>query len=213
MIIAVLQDKGGAGKTTITINVGKAIEMRGFKVLIADSDTQASARNWNTQNDSSVLDVIGLDRPTLDKDIRKFSRDYDYVFIDGGRSLSEVTVKAILCADVVLIPVTPSPYDFWATANLVELVKQRQAITNDKLKAAFIISRRQPNTNIGRDIRKVLKKLDLPVLKNGTFFRTGYNDTASLGQTVVQHEKKYPKASKEINLLADEIMEFANVDK
>ena len=210
MIISVLQDKGGAGKTTITINVARAL-VRNFNksVLVVDSDPQGSARDWHTNSGGDLLDVIGIDRPTIDKDIHKFSRDYDITIIDGGRSLSAVTMKSIVCSDLVLIPVMPSPYDLWATKDLVDLVKQRQDITDGRLKAAFIVSRQIVNTNVGKEVRSVLVDYGLSVLEHGTFQRVAYVETAAKGSTVVDAEN-LGIASLEINWLAHEILEFSN---
>jgi chromosome partitioning protein len=209
MIISLLQEKGGAGKTTIVINVAKAFKDLGYKVLLVDSDPQGSARDWHTSNDGDVLDVIGLDRPTLDKDISRFRREYDFIFIDGAPHLSTMAAKTIICSDVTLIPVQPSPYDVWASKSLVDLIKQRQEITDGKPKAAFIISRQITQTNIGKEVREVLEEYGLPVLKHGTFQRVVYPETAAIGQTVMNQCNKNP-ARQEIELLAREILEFCN---
>lgn len=209
MIISLLQEKGGAGKTTIAINVAAAIKELGFSVLLVDSDPQGSARDWHTFNDGNTLDVIGLDRPTIDKDIQKFAREYNYVIIDGAPHLSAMVTKTIICSDVILIPVQPSPYDVWASQSLVELVKQRQEITEGNPKAAFIISRRITQTNIGKEVRSILEEYSLPVLKHGTYQRVIYAESAAEGNTVFNGF--YDNiAAIEMRLLTQEILEFAN---
>jgi chromosome partitioning protein len=205
MIISLLQEKGGAGKTTIAINVARAFRNMGFSVLLVDSDPQGSARDWHTENEGDVLDVIGLDRPTIDKDIKRFAREYDYVFVDGAPHLSIMATKTILCSNVILIPVQPSPYDVWASQSLVELIKQRQEITGGKPRAAFVISRQITGTNIGNEVRDVLKEYDLPVLKCGTYQRVIYAESAARGETV-----ECDPARTEINDLALEIEGFAH---
>lgn len=208
MIISLLQEKGGAGKTTIAINIAKAVKDFGHKVLLVDSDPQGSARDWHANNDGGILDVIGLDRPTIDKDIARFKRDYEYIFIDGAPHLSTMATKTILCSDVILIPVQPSPYDVWASKSLVDIIKQRQEITGGKPLAAFVISRQINTTNIGKEVRGVLEEYDLPVLGRGTFQRVVYAETAARGETVCS--PKYEPAAGEIRLLAREILEFCH---
>ncbi|MFP3366274.1 AAA family ATPase, partial [Pseudoalteromonas sp. SIMBA_148] len=95
--------------------------------------------------------MIGLDRPTRDKDLKNVS-DKEYVVIDGSPQATSLALSAIKAADFVLIPVQPSPYDVWATSDLVDLVKQRIEMTDGKLKAAFVVSRAIQNTNIGKDV-------------------------------------------------------------
>lgn len=208
MIISLMQEKGGAGKTTIAINIAAAIKEMGHSVLLVDADQQGSARDWHTNNDGTVLDVLGLDRPTIDKDIQKYARQYDYVFIDGAPRLSSVSAKIIVCSDIILIPVQPSPYDVWASQTLVELVKQRQEITGGKTKAAFIISRRITQTNIGNEVREVLSGYGLPILNYGTYQRVAYPESASLGKTVLEDNLRFAIAKEEIRLLANEIKGF-----
>ena len=210
MIISFLQEKGGAGKTTMAINVAAAVKELGHSVLLVDSDEQGSAREWHTSNDGGILDVIGLDRPTIDKDIRKFTKDYDYIFVDDAPRLSSMVTKTILLSDLILIPVQPSPYDVWASENLVELIKQRRDITGGEPKAAFIISRKIINTNIGKEVRAELEKYDLPVLTYGTNQRVAYAETAASGQTVLDAGVFDFQAAQEIRLLSKEILGVAN---
>lgn len=84
--------------------------------------------------------------------------------IDGSPQATNLALSAIKAADFVLIPVQPSPYDVWATNDLVELVKQRIEMTDGKLKAAFVVSRAIQNTNIGKEVASVLTEYGLPVL-------------------------------------------------
>lgn len=208
MIVSVLNQKGGVGKTTISISLARAMTLLGAgKVLLVDSDPQGSARDWHTTADGQLLNVIALDRPTLDKDIRAVSQDYDWIFIDGAPSLSNMLISSIKCSDVVLIPVQPSPYDLWATEDLVTLLHDRISMTDGKLKAAFVISRKIPNTLIGKEIRGILEEYKLPVFENGTSQRVVYVNSAADGSTVVDIGDN--DAAKEIMAMAKELREFA----
>lgn len=207
MIISILNEKGGVGKTTIATNLAYSFKRRtSNSILLIDSDPQGSARDWHVNSDGEILDVIGLDRPTLDKDVYKFKRQYQYLFIDGAPQLTEMALKAIICSDIILIPVQPSPYDVWASKSLVELVKQRQEVTNGKPKAAFVVSRQIVGTKIGKEVREVLKEYELPVFKQGTCQRISYAKTAAMGLTV--HDGDDPQAIADIELIAQELMEF-----
>ncbi len=211
MIVSILNQKGGAGKTTIAINLARAIQETGHdgtfdSVILVDSDPQGSARDWNTTANGELLNVIGIDRPTIDKDVRAVCHTYDWVFIDGAPCLSNMAVSSIKCSDVILIPVQPSPYDLWATEDLISLVKDRIAMTDGHLKAAFVISRKIPNTIIGSEIRGILEGYGLPVFEHGTTQRVIYATSAANGSTVIDESQN--DASKEIMNLANELRSF-----
>jgi chromosome partitioning protein len=211
MIISILNEKGGVGKTTLATNLAYAIKNHGTDtVLLIDSDPQGSARDWHQNGNGDILDVIGLDRLTLDKDIQKFKKCFDFIFIDGAPQLTELAIKAIICSDVILIPVQPSPYDVWASKSIVDLIKQRQKITNGKPKAAFIVSRQIVGTKIGNEVREILKDYELPVFRYGTFQRIIYAKTAAIGETVYckTDEAKDSHAKGDIQLILHELWEF-----
>lgn len=204
-VIAILNQKGGAGKTTLAINIARAIQLADCKVVLIDSDPQGSTRDWNTTNEGKVLPVLGLDRKTIETDIKNI-QGYEYAIIDGAPQLREMAVATIKSSDIILIPVQPSPLDIWATSDLVQLIKERQEITN-KPKAAFIVSRQIQNTVVGKDVREVLNKAGLKVFKNGTFQRIIYSDSLTNGSTAID---SLSKAKEEIELITKELWEFIN---
>ena len=203
-VIAVLNQKGGSGKTTIATHLARALQLQGSSVLLVDSDKQGSARDWSAVNESNPVTVIGLDRPTLDRDLKNIS-DKDFVVIDGSPQATDLAVSAIKAADFVLIPVQPSPYDIWATSDLVDLVKQRIEMTDNKLKSAFVVSRAIKNTKIGSEVSEVLIEYGLPVLNAKIVQRIAYPNSAAIGKTVFETESKTSDAVAEMNALATEV--------
>ncbi len=203
--IAILNQKGGVGKTTLSINLARAIQLAGCKVVLIDADPQGSSRDWNSANDGKILPVLGLDRKTIEADIKNI-QGYEYAIIDGAPQLREMAVAAIKAADIVLIPVQPSPLDIWATSDLIELIKERQAIA-DKPKAAFIVSRQIQNTQVGKDVRDVLTQSGIKVFENGTFQRVAYSDSLATGSTALDVTGK---AKEEIESITKELWEFIN---
>lgn len=183
-IIAVLNQKGGSGKTTIATNLAHALALGGVRVLLVDSDPQGSARDWNEANGGQVLPVVGLDRETLPTDLKAISGGYDFVVVDGAPQVARLAAAAVKVADLVLIPVQPSPYDIWAAADLVEVVKARQEITDGKPVAAFVISRSIRNTKLSGEVTEALAGYGFPVLQHGTTQRVVYPTSAAVGQTV-----------------------------
>lgn len=205
--IAVLNQKGGSGKTTIATHLARAYQLQGHSVLLVDSDKQGSARDWRAVDESNPTPVIGLDRTTLDKDLKSLGK-HDYVIIDGAPQATEIALSAIRASDFILIPVQPSPYDLWATANLIDLIKQRIEMTEGKLKAAFVISRLIKNTKIGDEVAEVLHEFGLPVLDSKIIQRICYPNSASMGKTVFETEKANSETVCEIKKLAEEIQTY-----
>lgn len=206
-VIAVLNQKGGSGKTTIATHLARGLQLQGHSVLLVDSDQQGSARDWRAVNEDNPVPVIGLDRPTLDKDLKNVS-DKEFVVIDGSPQATNLALSAIKAADFVLIPVQPSPYDVWATSDLVDLVQQRIEMTDGKLKAAFVVSRAIQNTNIGKEVAAVLQDYNLPVLDARIVQRVSYPNSASVGKTVFETESAKSSAVTEITQLVNEIKTF-----
>lgn len=205
-VIAVLNQKGGSGKTTIATNLAHALQLADTKVLLIDSDPQGSARDWNQANGGSVLPVVGLDRETLPTDLQAIQSGYDFIVIDGAPQIAKMAVAAVKVADIVLIPVQPSPYDIWAAADLVDIIKARQAITEGKPLAVFVISRAIKNTKLSGEVAEALEGYGLPVLKHGTTQRVIYPTSASLGNTVFSGEDN--PACEEIRAVAEELLEW-----
>lgn len=211
MIISILNQKGGSGKTTMSTNMARGFMLRNYgKVLLVDSDPQGSARDWNVAGEGEILNVVGLDRPTLYKDILSIKHDYSWVFIDGAPGLANMAMAAIKCSDIILIPVQPSPYDLWATEDLISLISEKICWSGGKTKAAFIISRQIPNTLIGREIKELLTQYQLShgisSFNAFTSQRIIYATSAAQGKTVL--ECSNIAAIDEIMSIVDELKEF-----
>ncbi|MBP8938496.1 ParA family partition ATPase [Brucella anthropi] len=207
-VIAVLNQKGGAGKTTIATHLARALQIGGADVLLIDSDPQGSARDWAAVREEQPLSVVGIDRPTIERDLKNIARK-DFVVIDGAPQAADLAVSAIKAANFILIPVQPSPYDIWATADLVDLVKQRIEVTDGKLRAAFVVSRAIKGTKIGSEITEALNGYGLPVLATRITQRVGYPGSAAAGSTVLDLEPD-SEAAREIIALADEVKQILN---
>ncbi|WP_414546506.1 ParA family partition ATPase [Nostoc sp. CCY0012] len=204
-VIAVLNQKGGSGKTTIATNLAHALKRDNYTVLLIDSDPQGSARDWNEASGGNIIPVVGLDRETLAKDLQAISQGYDWIVIDGAPQIAKLSAAAVKAADLVLIPVQPSPYDIWACADLVDIIAARREVTDGKPKAAFVISRAIKNTKLSGEINQALKDYGLPVLKASTTQRVVYPTTAAEGLTVFSDPNS--DAAREINTLKKEVLE------
>lgn len=205
MIISVLNQKGGVGKTTLAVHLAMALSKRGERVLLLDADVQGSALDWSaSRKNEAPFSVVGLPKATLHREAPKFLEDYGHIVIDGPPRVYDVARSAILASDFVLIPIQPSPYDIWAARDIVDLVNEASTF-NEKLQSAFVINRKIVNTAIGRDVIEALGTYNLPVLASEICQRVAFAESAANGSTVLEDAPESLAAS-EIEALATELL-------
>jgi chromosome partitioning protein len=213
MIIGVLNQKGGVGKTTIAVNVAACLAMRSKRVLLVDADPQGSSLAWSAAREAPPLfSVVGMAKPTLHREMPEIARDYDVVVIDGAPRVNDLGRAAILASDTILIPVQPSPYDVWASVDIIKILKEARSL-GANVKAAFVITRKIPNTVLGREVTEALSEHELPVLAAQIYQRQCYATTAGEGLTVIEMkptEKSHREAAEEVRNLVEELVRFAN---
>ncbi|MFO1039785.1 MAG: ParA family partition ATPase [Geminicoccaceae bacterium] len=207
MIVAVLNQKGGVGKTTLALHLAAALVERGGKVLVIDADPQGSALDWAAARPGEPLfPVIGLPRPNLHKEVPRHATGYDWVIIDGPPRVNELARSALLAADLVVVPVQPSPYDVWAAREIVSLVKEAAVFKETQI-ARFAVNRKITNTAIGRDVFDALAEFEIPVLRNVISQRVAFAESAARGATVLEHDPEGP-AAREVRAVAQELVEL-----
>jgi chromosome partitioning protein len=162
--IGILNQKGGVGKTTLSVNLAAALSRRGERVLLIDGDPQGSALDWAAaRSDAPLFAVVGLPKPSIHKELPIVGQGYDHILIDGPPRVTDLARSAIMASNVVIIPVQPSPYDVWAAAEVIKLIEEARHF-KENLKAGFVINRKITNTAIGRDVREALSTYSIPVL-------------------------------------------------
>jgi chromosome partitioning protein len=192
LTVAVLQQKGGSGKTTLAINLAAAAHLDGGRALVVDMDRQASAFDWSAaREDGSPLDglaVVKADRAMALPRFKEIARGYDYVFLDGPPRLGDVTQSAAVAADVALLPIQPGPFDFWALAETLESLDQadqiRDQLGRPPVRRAFVLNRASTNTRLAREAEAELRKAG-GELAGVVHQRVAFPDTASRGESVL----------------------------
>lgn len=206
-IVAVLNMKGGSGKSTIATNLARGLQEHG-SVCIVDADPQGTALRWDNANpdDADLPGVFAASMP-LDKRIPELAKGWDCVVVDGAAKAKDRTRQSVQAADVVLVPVRPSGADIWASEWLVGVIRNRQRMTGGTPAAAFVISQQIVGTNLAGEIGEVLGQYDLPVLEGRTSQRVAYAEALSVGSTVLDMEPS-SKAAAEVRKITDETLEL-----
>lgn len=213
MIISFLNQKGGVGKTTLSINVATCLALKKLKILLIDADPQNSSLDWaSIRKKESLFTVVSITKPIIHKETNKLIKNYDHIIIDGPPRIYDVAKSAIVTSDVVIMPVQPSPYDVWAANEVVSLIKEvadpLEGIKN--INSAFLINRKIVNTAIGRDVERALEHYNVDILQTHICQRISYAETAAIGSSVIEEKNKDTLAFQEITNLTEEILERYN---
>ena len=211
MIIALLNQKGGVGKTTLATHIAGELAMQGSSVILLDADPQGSALDWTQRRSQNGLprlfSAVGLARETLHQEAPELARRCDHIVMDGPPRIAALARSALLAADLVLIPVQPSPYDVWASAEMVSLIREAQ-VFRPALRAAFVINRRVSTTVIGREARNALTDQPLLSLLSEVRQRIVFADSVARGQLARELDAD-SNAACEIAALAAEVLRMA----
>ena len=207
MIVALLNQKGGVGKTTLALHIAGEWARQGKRVIVIDADPQGSALDWSEQRSREALPrlfgVVGLARDTLHREAPELARDADHLVIDGPPRVAGLMRSALLAADLVLIPALPSPFDGWASAEMLKLLDEAR-IFRPQLVARFVLNRCGARTVIARETAAALAEHDPPVLATRIGQRVVFADAARTGRLAAEIGAN-SSAAREIAALSAEI--------
>jgi chromosome partitioning protein len=211
MIVALLNQKGGVGKTTLALHLAGAWARQGCRVTVIDADPQGSALDWSEQRAKEgsprLFGVLGLARDTLHREAPEIARGVDHVVIDGPPRIAGLMRSALLAADLVLVPAQPSPFDGWASGEMLNLIREAR-IFRPELVARFVLNRCAARTIIARETGDALAEHDPPVLAARIGQRVAFADAARTGRLVFEVDSGGAAAC-EITALVAEIAGFA----
>ncbi len=203
-VIAILNQKGGVGKTTLAVHLATAMARKKRSVILLDADPQGSALDWAAaRHGDPLFPVVGLPKSSIHKELPALATNYELVIIDGPPRVEGVARSAIMAADLVLVPVQPSPYDVWAAKEIIDLLNEA-TIFKPNLRKAFVINRKIANTAIGRDVADALSDYPIPVLESAICQRVAFAESATQGLTVYELDPAM-LASQEMDTLAEEV--------
>ena len=210
-IVAIVNQKGGAGKTTLSIHVAATLAQRGHRVMVVDADPQGTATRWAAaanQETPFPIPVCGLAAAgrMLHREVQKYVQDYTYVVIDCPPALDALTPQsALLVADLAAAPLIPSPLDVWAATGVTFLIENARAV-NTTLRALLVLNQCQPRQVLAQEVREQLDAFQIPLATAYLGDRVVYRQAPLLGTSVHTMGKEASPAINEVNTLTDELL-------
>lgn len=205
-IITVAQQKGGAGKTTLVAQLAVTWAEQGKNVAVMDIDPQASLTAWHDVR--GELQETGKVKPIYlsqvsgwrtSGEVDRLADEYDLVIIDSPPHAETESKIAIRSADLVLIPLQPSPMDLWATRPTIKLADK------EGIDWIGMLNRVPPRGKLADDIRAAMKEQDITATKTCLGNRVAFASSMMKGKGVVETQKT-SQAAEEIRTLAKELL-------
>jgi chromosome partitioning protein len=205
MIISLVNQKGGVGKTTIAINIGIGMARRNYKVGFLDTDPQGTASQWQSIEGNTAFEVRRHPSQVSSMDIMDTDRNHGFLLIDTPPAIGEITQSVLELSDLAIIPLAPSVLDIWSSRTTIGMIEEAKKV-NQRLEGRLLVSRKIPRTRLGRDGREAIAALEMDVFETEISQRIAYVESMIAGVSVFQYASK-SEASKEIENLCEEIIQ------
>lgn len=203
-VIALVGNKGGAGKTTLTVNLAVGLGRVG-RVVILDTDPQGSSTQWRSIADDDTIPSVISATDNLLAEVQNLTTQYDYIVVDCPPSVQAMQTLSILqVSDIALIPVQPSPFDLWASIHIEQAVFEAKE-KNQGLQALLVINQLEPRTMLSQLMRDALSEIKVPVADTSIRRRAVYRASALEGRSVYSMGKRGAEAVEELEQLIKEV--------
>jgi len=203
-VIALVGNKGGAGKTTLSVNLSSCLA-RNNSIAVIDADPQGSAMQWRAFSEKEDAFPVYQHTEQLDTHSESLQDNYDYIVFDCPPSVHAAQTTSVLSfCDIALIPVQPSPVDLWATVHIEEAIEKAKEI-NPNLRALLVINQMESRTVMSRLVREAASEIGLPVADTALRRRAIYRSSALEGKSVFDMGKRGADAAAELEQLIQEV--------
>jgi chromosome partitioning protein len=205
IIVSFLNQKGGVGKSTLSINVAGCLASRG-RTLLIDADKQGTASTWASLRESAPFQVVAMARENMARDAMALAAGFDFTVIDGPPHAEGVTRS---CSSIVVVPIEPGGASRWSSDLTVrQLAEAREA--KPSLECGFVVSRKIAGTVLGREVKSMAADAGLPFLRTEIEQRVAFAEAMTMGKTIFEWAGS-SRGAFEIRDLTDELLEMLNV--
>lgn len=205
MIISLVNQKGGVGKSTTAINLAASLARKNCKLVFIDTDPQGSAARWHAIENNKAFEIKHHPRPIYHQDLNELAWDYDHVVIDAPPANGDITQSILAVTDLAIIPLSPSPVDMWSCDNTLEMINKQEK-QNTSLKSKLLVCRKIPGTKLGREARETMGVFDTDIFETELCQRVAYIEAMNAGVSVMQYAPN-SKAAREVENFSQEIIE------
>lgn len=204
MIISLVNQKGGVGKTTLAINLAGALSEKGYDVVLVDADPQGSVLQWHSILKDHPFRVTHRPSAALLGEKRTLSKAADHVIIDAPPAMGDITRAVIALSDLAIVPVAPSPLDIWSSKETISLFHNDKK-SRRRIDTKLLICRKIVGTRVGREAREALETYDMELFASEISQRVAFVEAMISGQSVLAYAPK-SEAANEIRGLREEII-------
>ncbi|MBC8304668.1 MAG: ParA family protein [Pelagibacterales bacterium] len=204
-VITICQQKGGTGKTTLAVHLALAFaKLHNLKIAIIDTDPQGSLGKWFVVRSEKKVSNENLTFKTASLwgaqyESKTLKKDHDIVIIDTPPKIESDARPSIEAADLVLIPMTPSHVDFWATEAIIDIAKKAE-------KKIFIqINRANERSKLVKKTHEYINTINVKSTNTLIGHRQIYASSMGEGKTAIEKQKK-SNAVEEIKKLSEQIL-------
>jgi chromosome partitioning protein len=210
-VISFINQKGGVGKSTLSLNVAACLAAMKQKVLLVDADKQGTSSTWASLRVETPFQIVSMARENMARDAMKLAADFDFTVIDGPPQAETISRSCIVASDLVVVPIEPGGASRWSSELTIRQLKEAQEF-KPTLKCGFVVSRKIAGTVLGRDAHKMAEDAGIPIFETAIEQRIAFAEAMTMGKSIFEWSAS-SAAVRDIQTLTQELLDVFNEQK
>lgn len=215
-VIAIIQVKGGAGRSTIATNLAGILSAEGKRVALIDCDMpQGTSASWAAirlaDKPDSLTVATASSHQELVAAVKRLDAEHDYLVIDGPPRIAEMTRAALILSHLCLIPLSASAAEIWATSDLLATIEEAKQV-KPSVDARILWTRFRGSTKSAQELSAAAKsELGLKELKEKLGYRVAFSEALARGMTAAEWPERTARV--EMQSVAKEVINIMGARK